>query len=205
MVHAAPNMAQALSSWPSPLLFAAVGDRVALACLGTHDGRSRMGELADAMASGVDAMVVARAADPRLRVDVALAGGTLALVRPDLRAKVLRRLPALLNGIAPPDWTSNLRAVMDRAVVELLAGRPVHARRCARVLRMSGEPDAARWVRIAADQVQHGVSVVNLEAGLMASMNDHTLLSAGARLGARLLSRLPPRRAARPSMARSAP
>lgn len=175
----------ARSRHDAPLLFAGIGGEIAR--------RTAAGETADldawldVLEDGLLAVVRARDAADALRIDVASAATTLAWLRPGTRSLVLRRLPALLDGIAPPDWSHDREATVRRAVVELVAARPAAARRCARVLAVRGEPDAARWVRIGASLVDGGYPMIDLEAGLDLALREPALLEPATRLAGRLL------------------
>ena len=175
----------ARSRHDAPLLFAAIGEGVAR--------RTAAGDTADldawldVLEDGLIAVVRARDAADALRIDVASAATTLAWLRPATRSLILRRLPGLLDGIAPPDWSHDREATVRRAIVELVAARPAAARRCARVLAVRGEPDAARWVRIGASLVEGGYPMIDLEAGLEHALREPASLAPATRLAGRLL------------------
>lgn len=186
--HTLSDLLHALERNPSPLLFAVAGEGLAQALL--RPARRQIEELVGAMRCAMEAVELARGSAVPLRIQVGSAALALALADASSRDRVLSQLPALVWSIAPPDWFDARARVVERAMVELAAARPAPARRCAWALVERGEPQVGRWIRIAADQVDRGYPVVNLESGLLLAARHRRTVSPMARVGARLVVRL---------------
>lgn len=179
------DLLHALARNPSPLLFAVAGEGLAQALL--QPAGPRVDELVGAMRCAMEAVELARGSAVSLRIHVGSAALALALADAGSRERVLSQLPVLVWSIAPPDWFDARAQVVERAMVELAAARPAPARRCAWALVERGEPQVGRWIRIAADQIDRGYPVVNLESGLLLAARDRRTVSPMARVGARLV------------------
>lgn len=171
-----------------PLLFAAAGAEVIAQVAGVRPLDRDIGALVETMTEHMaEVHRQARLAAEVVRIEVGLATAAVALVRPDERDRALRELRPLVRDIGPPDWVGSQAHVLERAGLELLARRPWSARRCASVLLQRDEPALARWVRIAASQVERGCPVIELEQGMELGARERALLTPAARVTLRLL------------------
>ncbi|TVQ94437.1 MAG: hypothetical protein EA397_01850 [Deltaproteobacteria bacterium] len=182
-------IAEGLFDADCPLIYAAAGAEVIAQLEGRRPFDRDMGVLLDAMAVGLpEVHAQARLSAEVVRLEVGLATAALALLRAEIRPSALRGLRPLLKDIGPPDWVGSQATVVERAGLELLARRPWSARRCANVLVQRGEPGLARWIRIAAAQIERGVPLIALERGMEHAARDRAMLTPAARITLRLLT-----------------